>query len=88
MVSAAGALCLNIFVGVVQAFLKVPPLNAIAPNQTEWPFLVTQLIVVTLFVVLAIVAVLRFRKPTDDCGHSRPRSHCYGSCPDVSNDHH
>jgi glucose-6-phosphate-specific signal transduction histidine kinase len=61
VVSAAGALCLNVFVGVVQAFLKVPPLNAIAPNQTEWPFLVRQLVVVTLFVVLAIVAVLRFR---------------------------
>ena len=61
VVSAAGALCLNVFVGLVQAFLKVPPLNAIAPNQTEWPFLVTQLVVVTLFVVLAIVVVLRFR---------------------------
>ena len=61
MVSAAGALCLNVFVGVVHVFLKVPPLNAIAPNQTEWPFLGTQLVVVTLFVVLAIVAVLRFR---------------------------
>jgi hypothetical protein len=61
VVSAAGALCLNVFVRAVQAFWKVPPLNAIAPNQTEWPFLVTQLVVVTLFVVLAIVAVLRFR---------------------------
>ena len=63
VVSAASALYLNVFVGVVQAFLKVPPLNAIAPNQTEWPFLVTQLVVVTLFVVLAIVAVIRF--PTE-----------------------
>lgn len=55
LVSAAVALYLGIFVGVVQA------LNAIAPNQTEWPFLVTQLVVVTLFVVLALVGAIRFR---------------------------
>jgi hypothetical protein len=29
------ALYLNVFVGVVQAFLKVPPLTALAPKQTE-----------------------------------------------------
>jgi len=35
---AAVALYLNVFVGVVQAFLKVPVLNAMAPKQTEPAF--------------------------------------------------
>jgi hypothetical protein len=61
VISSAVALYLNVFVGVVQAFLKVSALNAIAPNQTEPPFLLTQLFVVTAFAVLAIVAATRFR---------------------------
>ena len=55
------ALYLNSFVGVVQAFLKVPALNRLAPTQSEPPFLVAQLTVVALFVVLGIRAVTRFR---------------------------
>jgi hypothetical protein len=60
-VSAALALYLNVFVGVVQAFLKVPALRALAPKQTEPPFVVSQGIVLALFVVVGIVAVLRSR---------------------------
>ena len=59
-VSAVVALYLNVFVGVVQAFLKVPALNALAPNQNEPPFLLIQLVIVTCFAVLAIVAATRF----------------------------
>jgi hypothetical protein len=55
------ALYLNVFVGVVQAFLKIPALNALAPKQTEPPFVVAQGIVLVLFVILAIVAAIRFR---------------------------
>ena len=55
------ALYLNSFVGVVQAFLKVPALNRLAPTQSEPPFLVAQLAVVALFVVLGIRAAMRFR---------------------------
>ena len=61
VVCAALALYLNAFVGVVQAFLKVPALKALAPRQTEPPFVVSQGIVLVLFVVLAIVAAMRFR---------------------------
>src|ERR1700694_2762299 len=43
--SAVLALYLNAFVGVVQAFLKVPFLNALAPKQTELPFLIAQIVV-------------------------------------------
>jgi hypothetical protein len=60
VVSGAIALYLNVFVGVVQAFMKVPALNALAPNQTEPPFLIAQLVVFLLFVVLTIAAARRF----------------------------
>ncbi len=61
VVCAAIALYLNCFVAVVQAFLKVPALKALAPKQTEPPFLVAQIIVLALFIVLAIAAAKRFR---------------------------
>jgi hypothetical protein len=46
----------SIFVGVVQAFVKVPALAATAPKQTEPSFVVTQLVVLALFIALTIVA--------------------------------
>src|SRR6266850_6124153 len=60
VVSAALALYLNVFVAVVQAFLKLPALNALAPTQTEPPFVVAQLAVLVLFIGLAIIAVRTF----------------------------
>ena len=61
VICAATALYLNVFVGVVQAFMKVSPLHKLAPQQTEPPFLVAQTIVLALFVVLAVLAAKRFR---------------------------
>src|SRR5258708_5341705 len=61
VVGAVIALYLNVFVAVVQAFQKVPALKAMAPTQSEPPFLVAQLSVLTLFVVLGIFAAIRFR---------------------------
>jgi hypothetical protein len=61
VVTAMMALYLNVFVGVVQAFEKVPALKALAPTQTEPPFAMTQLAVLALFVLLSIIAALRFR---------------------------
>ena len=61
VVGAVLALYFNVFVGVVQSFEKIPALHAMAPTQTEQPFKLTQLIVLSLFVVLAIVAAIRFR---------------------------
>src|SRR5438132_10407350 len=60
VVSAAMALYLNVFVGVVQAFEKVPALKAMAPTQSEPPFVIAQLVVLALFVALATVATKRF----------------------------
>jgi len=61
VISAMIALYLNVFVGVVQAFLKIPALHAIAPTQTEPPFQITQLVTLALFVLLTIIAAIRFR---------------------------
>lgn len=61
VVSAMIALYLNVFVLIAQAFLKVPALRAMAPTQSEGPFVVAQLVVLALFVGLTIPAVIRFR---------------------------
>jgi len=54
------SLYLNVFVGVVQAFQKLPFLKPLAPTQSEPPFLVAQLLVLALFIVLGIKAVRSF----------------------------
>lgn len=65
VICATSALYLNVFVAIVQAFLKIPALKAMAPTQTELPFKLTQVAVLALFVVLAIAAAIRFRgEPT------------------------
>ena len=62
VLSAVLSLYLNVFVLVVQLFLKVPSLRALAPTQQEPPFFVAQLIVLALFIWLAIAAVKGFRE--------------------------
>ncbi|MGH7535752.1 MAG: hypothetical protein ACREMG_09215 [Gemmatimonadales bacterium] len=54
------ALYLNVFVLVVQLFTRLPALIAAAPTQKEPPFLVTQLLVVALFVWLGRAALKGF----------------------------
>jgi hypothetical protein len=61
VISATIALYLNFFVGVVMAFRRVPALHALAPTQTEPPFQQTQLVVLAIFVVLTIIAVIKFK---------------------------
>src|SRR5262249_24365893 len=53
VISAVIGLYLNVFVGVVQSFLKVPALHALAPGQTEPPFVGSQGLLLLAFVVLA-----------------------------------
>jgi uncharacterized membrane protein len=63
-VYAAGAvtcLYLNVFVLVVQLFLKIPSLHELAPKGSEPPFVIVQGIVLVLFLVLGLSAVKRFR---------------------------
>jgi hypothetical protein len=63
VVTAMISLYLNVFVLVIQAFLKVPPLHALAPSvpPSEPPFAAIQGIVLVFFVVVIIGAVRRFR---------------------------
>ena len=59
-VSAVVSLYLNVFVLVVQGFLKIAPLKALAPTQSEPPFAVAQGIAFLAFVVVGYLAVRRF----------------------------
>ena len=61
VIGAVIALYLNVFVLVVQSFLRVPALKALAPTQSEPPFAVTQLIVLVLLAALGAWATKRSR---------------------------
>jgi len=60
VLAAAIALYLNCFVAVVQAFLKIPALHALAPTGSEPPFLVAQSVVLAVFIWLTYLAAKRF----------------------------
>ena len=60
-VTAVISLYLNVFVLIAQVFQKVPGLKAMAPTQSEPPFLVMQAVALGVFVMLGIVAATRFR---------------------------
>jgi hypothetical protein len=61
VICAMVALYLNCFVLVVQMFLKVPALHALAPKGNEPPFLIAQLALLAIFVWLTIIAARRFQ---------------------------
>jgi hypothetical protein len=62
-VTAMIALYLNIFVLIIQGFLKIPALTALAPgNPPSGPvFAVVQGLVLVVFVIVIVGAVRRFR---------------------------
>jgi len=60
VVTAVLAFYLNAFVGVAQAFQKIPLLHGLAPTGSEPPFLVAQAAVLALFVVIAVLSLKRF----------------------------
>jgi hypothetical protein len=63
VVTAMISLYLNVFVLIIQAFLKVPALHALAPSvpPSEPPFAIIQVIVLVFFVIAIVGAVRRFR---------------------------
>jgi hypothetical protein len=61
VVGAVLALYLNCFVLIVQLFRRMPALLVAAPTQKEPPFVVTQLVVLALFIWLGRAAVKGFR---------------------------
>jgi hypothetical protein len=63
--TALFALYLNCFVLVAQAFLKVAFLKALAPTQSDPPFIIAQVAVVAVFVLLGIKALRSFHPDAD-----------------------
>jgi hypothetical protein len=61
VVTALVAFYLNAFVGVVQAFQKLPFLNPLAPTQSELPFVIAQVGVIAIFLVAGFLTVRRYR---------------------------
>lgn len=60
VIGAVIALYLNVFVLIAQFFMKIPALKALAPTQSEPPFLGTQVLVMVIFIVLGFLAAKRF----------------------------
>ena len=60
VVTAAIALYFNCFVAIVQSFMKIPALHALAPKGNEPPFAIAQAILLALFVWLTYKARKRF----------------------------
>jgi hypothetical protein len=62
LITAIVSLYLNVFVLVIQSFLKIGPLHALAPSvpPSEPPFAVVQGVVLVLFVLAIIRAVRRY----------------------------
>jgi hypothetical protein len=63
VLTAMISLYLNVFVLVIQSFLKVPPLHALAPSvpPSEPPFAIVQGIVLVFFIVTTFLAIRKFR---------------------------
>ena len=66
IIGAVTALYLNFLVLIVQSFQKVPVLKAMAPTQSELPFVIVQLVALVAFLVLGTFAVKRFREQAAD----------------------
>ena len=60
VITAIASLYLNVFVLVVQVFVKIPFFKALAPTQAEPPFAIGQGIVLLVFVALGMLALRRF----------------------------
>jgi len=60
VIGAVIALYLNVFVLIAQLFMKIPALQALAPTQSEPPFLGAQVVVMLIFIVLGVLAAKRF----------------------------
>jgi len=60
-VTAVLSLWLNVFVLIAQLFMKVPALHPLAPTGSEPPFLISQTVVMVVFIALAILAGKNFR---------------------------
>jgi hypothetical protein len=60
-ITASIALYLNVFVLIAQLFMKVPSLHALAPTGSEPSFLISEVVVMAIFIALTIAAAIKFR---------------------------
>ena len=74
VITAIIALYLNVFVAVVQAFLKIAVLHAMAPTQSDPPFIIAQLVVLGLFIALGVVAFKSFHPAAPSVSDGRAHS--------------
>jgi hypothetical protein len=58
VITAVASLYFNVFVLVVQSFVKVSALNALAPTQSEPPFAITQAVVLAVFILMRLLPSL------------------------------
>lgn len=70
VITAILSLYFNAFVGVVQAFQKLPLLQPLAPTGTEPPFVIAQGLVLLAFIVLTVLALKRFYPARDNAAVS------------------
>jgi hypothetical protein len=68
--SAMLSLYFNVFVGLVQAFQKLPLLQPLAPTGSEPPFAIAQGLVLVAFVVFTVFALRRFYPARDEAAVS------------------
>lgn len=61
VVGSTALLYFNCFVLIVQSFLKIPPLHALAPAGNEPPFAVAQGILLIVAIVVGFLAARRFK---------------------------
>ena len=59
IITALASFYFNVFVLVVQGFLRVPALHALAPTQAEPPFAIAQGAVLIGFIALTVAALRR-----------------------------
>jgi hypothetical protein len=64
VITAVASLYFNVFVLVVQSFVKVSALNALAPTQSEPQFAITQAVVLAVFILITVIAIVTFRPDT------------------------
>jgi hypothetical protein len=62
------ALYINVLVLVAQSFQKIPRLHALAPTQSEPPFMFAQGIALGAFLVFGVLAAKRFKGPSVSAG--------------------
>ncbi len=59
VIGAVFAFYLNFFVLIVQSFQKIPALHALAPNGSEPPFVIAQVVALVGFIVMGVLAFRR-----------------------------